>query len=149
MRRGTILFAVLVMLLSAAGCGGGETSPPSKKEFAKQLKLACDKGRQERESLLKSISKEYYEDREERATPKYQNENLLKVIASYQETTDKIAALSAPTAEEAKLESFVRAREEAAAKVEASPAGTRDNLETIFQKPTEASEALGAGTCDI
>ena len=142
-----ILFAVLALLLAVAGCGGSDDdSSVSKEEFGQQLKLACNEGLQERETLVRNLTREYYEEREERATPEYQAENLLKVMATYQKTTDKIADIGLPEGEEEKVEGFIKAREEAAAKVEASPIGTRDALESIFKDANEKALALDAKT---
>jgi len=138
------------MLLALAGCGGGdEDSSLSKEEYTTQLELVCNKGSQERETLVTTISKEYYEQREQRANAKYQEENLLKLMDTYQGTTEKIADIGLPEGEEEKAEAFIQAREEAAGKVEASPLGTRDNLEIIFEPANEKSQALGVGNCDL
>jgi len=138
-----------MLLLSLAGCGGGDDSSLSKQEFTNELKLACNKGKQEREVLITNISRDYYEKHAGRATPKYQEKNLLKLMGVYQGTTDRIIDIGLPEGSEKKAEEFIHARQEAAAKVEASPLGTRDNLEIIFKPPTEKGEALGVGACDL
>jgi hypothetical protein len=140
---------VLIMLMALAGCGGGDDSSLTKDEYTKQLQVVCNKGSQERETLITDISRDYYEKREQRATPKYQEENLLKLIDTYQGTTDDIRDIGLPEGEEEKAEAFIEAREEAAAKVEASPLGTRDNLQAIFEPANEKSQALGVGNCDL
>ncbi|HSS41587.1 MAG TPA: hypothetical protein VLK37_03450 [Solirubrobacterales bacterium] len=141
---------VLAGLLAFAGCGGGDgPSSLSKAEYTHQLQLVCNKGAQERETLVTNISRDYYEKREQRTNTKYQEENLLKLIDTYQGTTEKISDLGLPEGDEKKAEEFIRAREEAAAKVEASPLGTRDNLQAIFENPNEKSQALGVGNCDL
>jgi hypothetical protein len=146
-RRGSILLALLAVLGVLGGCGGGDSSTVSKEEFAQQLKLACNKGLQEQEKLVKDLTQEYYEEREERATPAYQAENLRKVMHTYQDTTDKISEMGLPEGEEQIVEDLIRAREEAAAKVDASPLGTRDNVEAIFKEADAKAKALGAPSC--
>jgi hypothetical protein len=149
-RRGMILFAVLALLLALAGCGGGDGDASlSKQEFTNELKLACNKGKQEREVLVTTISRDYYEKHAGRATPEYQEKNLLKLMDVYAGTTEKIVDIGLPEGNEKKAEEFIHAREEATAKVEASPLGTRDNLEIIFKPAVEKGEALGVGTCDL
>jgi DNA repair ATPase RecN len=144
--RGLILFAFLVVLVALDGCGSG-SSTVSKEEFAQELKLVCNKGLQEQEKLIRDLTQEYYEQREERATPEYQAENLRKVVDAYQNTTSKIAEIDLPEGEEEKVEDMIRAREEAAAKIEASPLGTRDNVEIIFRDADAQAKALDAPTC--
>ncbi|HET8955958.1 MAG TPA: hypothetical protein VFN18_09905 [Solirubrobacterales bacterium] len=139
---------MLIALIAFAGCGGEDDSSLSKQEYTKQLQLVCNKGAQERETLVTSISRDYYTKREQRATPEYQAENLLKLVATYNTTTDNIRDIGLPEGDEDTAEAFIQAREEAAAKVEASPLGTRDNLQAIFDVPAEKAQELGVGTCD-
>jgi hypothetical protein len=136
------------MLLALAGCGGGDDQP-TKQEFMAQLKQVCNKGKQARQDYVNNLTREYYEERAERATPEYQAENLRKLMAIIQKTTGEIADIGLPEGQEKEVEDLIRAREEAAAKVEASPLGTRDNLQPILQKSQEKAEALGVGSCDL
>ena len=146
---GLILIVVVALVSVLAGCGGSDDSSLSKQEFTTQLKAACKKGHQDRETLVTNISRDYYEHHAGRATPEYQTENLLKLMDVYQGTTGAIADIGMPEGEEKKVEDFIHAREEAAARVEASPLGTRDNLEIIFKPAVEKSEELGVGACDL
>jgi hypothetical protein len=147
-RKGTLGFVILVLgLVVLGGCGGSDDSSLSKEEFTQQLKLVCNEGLKERETLVRQLAKDYYEKRAQNPTPQYQANNLLKVIAVYQGTTQGIADIGLPEGEEKEVEAFIAAREEAAAKVEASPIGTRDTIETIFKSPNEKAAALGAETC--
>jgi hypothetical protein len=148
-RRGIVSIAIVALIAALAGCGEGDSSSLSKQEFTNQLKLACNKGKQERETLVTNISRDYYEHHAGRATPEYQTENLLKLMDVYQGTTKEIADIGLPDGSAKKVEAFLHAREEAAAKVEASPLGTRDNLEIIFKPAVEKGEALGVGSCDL
>jgi hypothetical protein len=141
---------VLAMTLASAGCGGGDSSTTvSKQEFTKELKEVCENGREARRLLLKELAKEYYEERARAPTDAYQAGNIRKLVAIIQGTTDEIAALDLPEGEEKKVEDWIRGREEAAAKVEASPLGTRDNLQAIFEGSYAASRALDVGSCDL
>jgi len=146
--KGASLFAVLAVVLAFAGCGGGDDSTLTKAEYTQQLKLACNEGTQARETLIAEITRQYYEEREKPPTPQYQANNLRKLVDTYQATTKKISEIGLPEGEEKKAEAFVRAREEAAAEIEASPLGTRDNILRLFIDPEKKAEALGVGTCD-
>jgi hypothetical protein len=146
--KGMLVFVVLAALAVLAGCGGGGDSTLSKEEFTQKLKLVCNEGQQARQTLIQNISRDYYEHHAQAPTDQYQAKNLLKLIGTYQETTEKIADIGLPEGEEEKVEKFLQTREEAAAKVEASPLGVRDNFQTLLQGPEEEAEALGVGTCD-
>jgi hypothetical protein len=145
-----MLFAIPATLLAFAGCGGGsDDSSVSKQEFTSQLKEVCENGREARRLLLKNLAKEYYEERAARPTDEYQAGNIRKLMDIVQNTTAEIADIGLPEGEEKKVEDWIRAREEATAKVEASPLGTRDNLQAIFENSYAESQALGVGTCDL
>jgi len=146
-----ILLAVLAMMLAFAGCGEGDSgdSTVSKQEFTKELEEVCENGREARRLLLKELSKEYYEERAQAPTDAYQARNILKLVAIIKATTGEIAAIGLPEGDEKKVEDWIRGREQAAAKVEASPLGTRDNLQAIFEGSYTASRALGVGSCDL
>jgi len=143
-----LLFVVLALLAALAGCGS-DSSSVSKDEFTRELKLVCNKGLQERETLIKNLTQEYYEERAERATPEYQAKNLRSLMDVYQGTTEQIADIGLPEGEEEKVEALIKSREEAAAKVQASPLGTRDNLEIIFKDPDAKAEAFDAPSCAL
>jgi hypothetical protein len=145
-----ILFALLAMLIGFAGCGGGSSdSTVSKQEFTKELTEVCEEGREARQDLLGELSKEYYEERAHAPTDAYQAKNILKLAAIIRGTTAEIASLGLPEGEEKKVEDWIRGREEATAKVEASPLGTRDNLQAIYEGSYASSRALGVGSCDL
>ena len=140
---------VVAAALAIAGCGGSDDDTLSKQEFTQQLKEVCAEGREERRTLLKNLAKEYYEERAVAPTDSYQAKNLLKLMAIVQDTTGEIADIGLPEGDEKKVEDWIRMREEAAAKVEASPLGTRDNIQAIFEETTVGSRALGVGSCDL
>jgi hypothetical protein len=145
-----MLIAVPALLLALAGCGGGSgDTSMSKQEFTKQLKEVCENGREARRLLLKNLAKEYYEERAARPTDEYQAGNIRKLMDIVQNTTAEIADIGLPEGEEKKVEDWIRTREEAAGKVEASPLGTRDNLQAIFERSYAGSQALGVGSCDL
>lgn len=147
MRKGISgIVVVLVLLLGVPGCGGGD-STISKQEYDRQLEVVCNKGLKEREELISSIQRDYEERREQKTTTKYQVENLRKLISVYQGTTAEIADISLPEKDEQKAEEMVQAREVAAAKVQASPLGTRDAITTIFKEANDLAEELEAKSC--
>ena len=133
-------------LFSMIGCGGGD-STVGNDEYNQQLRLVCNKGLQEREELVNAINKDYEENQEQKATTAYQIENLRKLIAVYQGTTEGIADIGLPEERAARAEEMVEAREDAAAKVDGDPLGTRDSLEAVFKKANQLASDLDAPSC--
>jgi hypothetical protein len=142
-----VFAVVLVMLVSFAGCGSGSSSSLSEEDYMQEVRLVCNQGLKEREELINQINRDYYEKREQATNTKYQVENLRKLIGLYQKTTEELADVGLPEGGEKKAEEMLRAREEAAAKVQASPLGTRDSLEVVFKDANDRAEAYGLKTC--
>lgn len=139
------LAVVGALLLVVAGCGGDDSSI-SRQEYDQQIELVCNKGLQEREELLNDLTKEF-EEQGRSAGTKVQEENVRKLIAVYQGTTEEIADLGFPEQGEKKAEELVQAREEAASKVEADPLGSLGATATTFDKAVAAAEDLEAKSC--
>jgi hypothetical protein len=145
--KGTIgLAAMMVVLLVVSGCGGGGDTTVSQSDYKNQVKLVCNESEQRIETLVQRLKHEYQES-EQVATAQFQAENLLKVIDAYEVATGELADIGFPEEEEKKAEEMIRVREEAAAKVQASPLGTRDALPVIFKEANVMAEDLGAGGC--
>lgn len=147
MRKGITGLAVLgVSLLIMAGCGG-DSSTISEEEYALKLELVCNEGIQARQDLFSAVSQEYAELSEDERTTQVEVENLRKLVGTYQETTEKVAEIGLPEGNEKEAEEFVREREEAAAKIQASTLATREALPKIFEKPDKLAESLGGDGC--
>jgi hypothetical protein len=143
------LAIAVISLLVVAGCGGGGSSTISQQEYERKLEMVCNDGLQQREDAFRVITQEYEELSEEEATPQVQNENLLKLIAVYEETTEEISEIDLPEGNEKKAEEMVQEREDAAAKVQADPQGTRPRFETIFKKSSDLAKTFGANACVV
>lgn len=144
MRKAIVGFMVAGALLVVAGCGD-DSSTISKEEYDQRLEVACNKGIQEREELTHVLNREFEEKLERDITRKIQEENLRKLIAVYQRTTEAIADIPLPEGEAEKTaEEYVREREDAAAKVEAAPIAANNAL---FKKSEELGEELESVTC--
>jgi len=135
----------LVGLLGLAGCGSDDSSI-SKQEYDQQLALVCNKGLQAREELVEKVGREFQEQGG-KLTDADAEENLLKLIAVYQETTEEIADIGVPEKDAQKAEELVQAREDAAAKVKADPRGTRESIVTIFANASKIAKELDAKSC--
>jgi hypothetical protein len=147
-RKATIGLAVLISLLAVAGCGGGGSSTISEAEYEQELEIVCNKGMKAYEETYIALTEEYEEKGEEEVTSEEQAENLRTLNDVYQETTEEIAEIDLPEGKEKKAEDLVREREEAAAKVEASPLGSRDTFGSIFQKANDLADSFGATSCN-
>lgn len=149
MGKGIAAFAVLVAsLLLFAGCGGG-SSTISQQEYEQELELACNRGLQEREKVYSQLTQEYDELSEKEATPKVEDENLLKLIDVYAETTEEVDDIDLPEGKEKQAEELVEQREEAAAKIQADPQGTRNSFGAIFKRASDLAESFGAKACAV
>jgi len=129
-----------------AGCGGGD-STLSKAEYEQQLELVCNKGLQERGELVSAVNREFEQKREGKTSPKYEAENLTKLATVYEGTTEDIDDLGLPDQEAEQIEEFIRAREEASARVLADPLSARGNLEPIFEDANKLAISLDVKSC--
>ncbi|MFL5874152.1 MAG: hypothetical protein ACJ75T_11875 [Solirubrobacterales bacterium] len=134
-----------VFVLALTGCGGGD-STISKSAFDKQLEIVCNKGLQGREEVMEKLSRQYQET-VQKSTTQLQSENVLKLIAAYQRTTEEIDDLDFPQGSEQKVEELVEAREKAAATVEADPIGSISVNAPTFDKANKVAEELEAKSC--
>jgi hypothetical protein len=141
------LIAALIGLLCIAGCGGSSTI--SKAEYQQQTELVCNKGLKEREELLKKVSAEYYKQSgkaSQKEQAEEQAENVRKLMAVYQRTTEELGDISFPEQGEKAAEELVKAREDGAAKLKANPQDIAE-FATIFAKATKSAEGLGVASC--
>jgi hypothetical protein len=143
--KAIVVLAVAGVLLLVTGCGGGD-SPVSKQEYDQKLELVCNKGLQEREELLKEVDKKF-EEQGRKASNEFKAENIRKLIEVYEGTTGEIADIGLPEQSEKKAEELVQAREDAAAKVQADPLDSINNLPKIFAPANELAEDLEAKAC--
>lgn len=142
-RKAIVGLVVVAALL--VGCGGDDSSI-SKQEYDQELELVCNKGLQEREEAIGRLTQEF-EEQKKKSNTEAQTENIRKLIAVYQGTTEEIADIGYPEQGEKKAEELVEAREEAAATVEADPLGSLGVSATTFEKPNEIAEDLEAKSC--
>ena len=141
------LVGLVVAAALLAGCGGDDSSI-SKQEYDQEIELICNKGLQEREELINKLGQEFEEGKQKQNTDT-QAENIRKLIAVYQGTTEEIADVGLPEQGEKKAEELVQAREEAAAKVEDDPLGSLGVTSTTFEKANKVAEDLEAKSCGI
>lgn len=139
---------MLISLFVISGCGGDDSSL-SQDEFSQQLELVCNKGLQEREKLVNSVTREFEEQQNRELTPEYEAENITKLVTLYQETIEEIKEIGLPEEEPEEVEAFIKTQEEASARVLASPLSARDNLDVIFEDADKAAESLDAHSCTL
>ncbi len=144
-RKVIVGLAVAAALLVVAGCGSDDSSL-SKQEYDQELELVCNKGLQEREELVSQLGQEF-EEGKQKSNTKTQTENIRKLIATYQGTTEEIADIGLPEESEKKAEELVEEREKAAAKVEDDPLGSLGVTATTFEKANKVAEDLDAKSC--
>jgi hypothetical protein len=136
----------IVLVAALQGCGGSSDST-TKADFVKEAKAICNKGEQKREELATKLITEF-EEREEKATQKLQEESVLKLLTVYEGTTEKLAELDQPEGEEEKVEAIIEAREEGAEQAQASPATLLHSAQPL-RKAENLSEDYGLGRCAI
>jgi hypothetical protein len=134
-----------ILLLAVSGCGGDDSSI-GKQEYDQKLEVVCNQGLKEREDFLRELNKKF-EARGEKASKEFQTENIRKLIALYQATTEEIADIGLPEEGEKKAEELVQTREQAAAKIQADPLGSIEASPVIFKKTNEIAEDLEAKSC--
>jgi hypothetical protein len=137
-----------VFLLVASGCGSDDSTVVSKQEYDQQLELICNQGLKEREAFLEDVN-HAFQELGGKVSKSFQIENLRKLVAVYQGTTEEIADIGLPEENRKKAEELVQTREKAAAQVESDPLGSVDSLGYIFKKTNEVAEGLEAKSCAV
>lgn len=122
MKKGSVFLLSVVMAVAAlfvAGCGGGdETTALTKAEFVKQANAICKEAEQERLNLFKQVVATVDPD----GTKKERDEAIQKVIVEpYEGAAKEIESLGAPSGDEAKVSTIVKAMETSLRKVEKNP----------------------------
>lgn len=133
---------VLIGLLGIAGCGGGDSSL-SKAEYQQQIELVCNRGLKEREELFKEVTAEYAKESRNanaKEIAELQADNVRKLMATYQKTTEEIADLGLPEEGEKKAEELVSGREKGVAKVESNPQSAILEFAKVMEKPNKIAE---------
>jgi hypothetical protein len=142
---GSLLGAVVLLFaLVAAGCGGGDdtTESLSKSQFLKQGNAICKKGEEERGKLIIDASGKMKKE----ASVREQEDLVLEVLPTYENTTRELDDLGAPEGDEEKVDAIVEAMEEAVEKVEANP-GSALVASYPFKEPNELVEKYGLKSC--
>lgn len=143
------LAVVGALLLVTSGCGGGDDSTVvSKQEYDQKLELACNQGLKEREAFLNKVN-HAFEELGGDVSKAFQTENIRKLVAVYQGTTEEIADIGLPEENKKKAEELVQTREKAAAQVEADPLGSLSSLGYVFKKTNQIAEDLEASSCAV
>ncbi len=138
------IVVVLIGLLGITGCGGD--SSLSKSEYEQKLELVCNTGLKKREEFIAGVTQEYQKSGK-KPNAKEQAENLRNLMGVYQETTEEIADIGLPEPGDQKAEELVKAREDAVAKVKASPQSALFEFPKIFGKAYRLAEDFDSASC--
>ncbi|HXR59789.1 MAG TPA: hypothetical protein VN732_00510 [Solirubrobacterales bacterium] len=130
--------AVIVLSLLAAGCGSDDSTSVTQAEFVKKAEKLCeDAQRRQGEATAKAAESFPRAEIEKVST---QEGVVLVGIGVYEDTTESLGSLQAPTGEEEAVERLLEAREEAAVRVREAPATV------LFSKyPFRQANDLAAG----
>lgn len=138
------IVVVLIGVLGITGCGGD--SSLSKAEYEQKLELVCNEGLKKREEFIAEVTQKY-QKRAQKPNAKEQAQNLRNLMGVYAETTEEIADIGLPEQSEKKAEELVKAREDAVAKVKASPQSALFEFAEIFGKSYRVAEDFDAASC--
>jgi hypothetical protein len=147
MKRLIAAVAAAFLVVAWVGCGGSDSEPLTKAEYAKQAKVICHKGEQEKEEAINTAILRYQEG-EKNATPDLQKKAVLEVLTPFEKTTEKLAELEPPESSQKQVETMVRTRETAAKEMRANPEKALGDSTPIL-KAVKLTEGLGLGKCDF
>lgn len=150
MQKKALIITALLALAAAlvGGCGGSSSSAtPSKQDFVKEADFICNKELQRREEALQQINSEV-PSKTKATSVAFREKAVRKVMAVYEEATEKLGELQAPKGDEKTVEAIVAAREEAAQRVLADPE-TALKSSIPFKKSDELAKAYGLEKCVI
>ncbi len=132
---------LLGLLVWVPGCGGGDSTSASltKSQYLKQAKEICEKGEREQLELASQYLKKH---------PGAEEEDMILPagIPPLQKQIAKLKELPAPEGDEAEIEAFIKASEEALEEGEANP---QDLLSSSnpFDKANKLGEKYGLTNC--
>jgi hypothetical protein len=138
--------ATLAALLSLSACGGSGDDSLTKAEFVKQGNAICKKDwQEERSRLFRQLSVKLGEKTVSAAD---KEEAVLKLISPYEQTTARLAELSTPEGEEEKVDSMIKAMNDAVKKVKAEPEAALTNT-APFEGANQAVKNYGLTECTV
>lgn len=162
-----LIAVALTIALIGAGCGGGSdgsdgtgsapeeagdgASSISKAEFLKKADNVCAEGGKEVEAEFQAyLKKNNLEEGKE--TPAENKAHVVEIaetiaIPGLQQQVKEIRALGAPSGEEAEVEAFIGAVEEALKEGEAEPASLIGATSELFAKADKLAQEYGLKVC--
>ena len=130
------------LLAGVTGCGGGSSTSASltKKQYLKKAQEICEEGEKEQlELAAKYLKKNPGAEEEDMVLP--------AAIPPLQKQIERIKALPAPEGDEAKIEAFVKASEQALKEGEANPQELLSSTSNPFDKANKLGEKYGFTNC--
>lgn len=141
---GLIVGAIVLCALVATGCGGGGGTL-TKAEFVKQGNAICKQEEDRRSKIVAEMSKSFNSKGDVAAQ---QEQLLMKVIPTYEESAARLDGLGAPEADAKKVEEIITAMEGAAARAKANPQ-TAITSSLPFKKADQLASAYGLKSCVV
>jgi len=136
--------AVLVVLV-AAGCGGGGSDETvTKADFVRQGNAVCGKWQQARTSAFSEVNQKFKPP----ITQAKREKAVLIVLKPYEDAIQGLKELDPPAGEEEKVEAMIKSMEEGWAQAQADP-GSLISSGVAFAKSNKLLEDYGLKECKV
>jgi hypothetical protein len=140
---GSIVGAAVIGALIWTGCGGGGEDSLTKAEFTRKANTVCSKWQQARDQRYPAASSKFAP----LTSTTNKEKAILYIMSPYEATIEDLGELPPPAGEEKKVETLVKAMEEAMARTRREPLMT--SKKAFFKKSNELVDSYGLEECKV
>lgn len=141
---GVLALGLGVLVLVAAGCGGGDSTALSRGQFVREANAICREQSEKRNAMVQAA---IIGHDPKKLLPLAKREEIVrKAIARYAEVPKKLKQLGSPEGDEEKIEAITRAMEKSADEIKKTPKKALEGGDQ-FAEANELNKKYGLEEC--